>query len=196
VLPSAMPVGSTARAALVAAGLVLALSWIGWPVLVRALGVQARPAADAAGVALLLVLGALALVVWALNPFTALLLVPALHLWLLLAAPELRPRRSVGLGLVALGLLLPALAIALHCDRLGLDPVQAAWTALLLVGGGQIGILGAALWSLALGCSVGAALLALAGRSPAAELPEITVRGPITYAGPGSLGGTESALRR
>ena len=25
---------------------------------------------------------------------------------------------------------------------------------------------------------------------------EITVRGPVTYAGPGSLGGTESALRR
>jgi len=24
----------------------------------------------------------------------------------------------------------------------------------------------------------------------------ITVRGPVTYAGPGSLGGTESALRR
>src|SRR5207244_2648869 len=25
---------------------------------------------------------------------------------------------------------------------------------------------------------------------------EVTVRGPVTYAGPGSLGGTESALRR
>jgi hypothetical protein len=24
----------------------------------------------------------------------------------------------------------------------------------------------------------------------------VTVRGPLTYAGPGSLGGTESALRR
>jgi hypothetical protein len=24
----------------------------------------------------------------------------------------------------------------------------------------------------------------------------VTVRGPVTYAGPGSLGGTESALRR
>jgi hypothetical protein len=25
---------------------------------------------------------------------------------------------------------------------------------------------------------------------------EITIRGPMSYAGPGSLGGTESALRR
>jgi hypothetical protein len=25
---------------------------------------------------------------------------------------------------------------------------------------------------------------------------EITIRGPLSYAGPGSLGGTESALRR
>jgi hypothetical protein len=25
---------------------------------------------------------------------------------------------------------------------------------------------------------------------------EVTVRGPLSYAGPGSLGGTESALRR
>jgi len=26
--------------------------------------------------------------------------------------------------------------------------------------------------------------------------PEVVSRGPLTYAGPGSLGGTESALRR
>jgi len=28
------------------------------------------------------------------------------------------------------------------------------------------------------------------------EEAEVTIRGPLTYAGPGSLGGTESALRR
>jgi hypothetical protein len=33
-------------------------------------------------------------------------------------------------------------------------------------------------------------------REPRAEDLPITVRGPINYAGPGSLGGTESALRR
>jgi hypothetical protein len=28
------------------------------------------------------------------------------------------------------------------------------------------------------------------------ETPDIRTRGPLSYAGPGSLGGTESALRR
>ena len=28
------------------------------------------------------------------------------------------------------------------------------------------------------------------------DTTQITVRGPVSYAGPGSLGGTESALRR
>jgi hypothetical protein len=30
----------------------------------------------------------------------------------------------------------------------------------------------------------------------ALERVEVTIRGPLSYAGPGSLGGTESALRR
>jgi hypothetical protein len=34
-------------------------------------------------------------------------------------------------------------------------------------------------------------------RRPEDEGPQdVTVRGPVSYAGPGSLGGTESALRR
>ena len=53
------------------------------------------------------------------------------------------------------------------------------------------------LWSIAAGCAVGALVVAAHGRAPAdaGEIP-ITMRGPKTYAGPGSLGGTESALRR
>jgi hypothetical protein len=40
-------------------------------------------------------------------------------------------------------------------------------------------------------------VIAAALTRPAIEpLPEITVRGPRQYAGPGSLGGTESALGR
>ena len=50
-----------------------------------------------------------------------------------------------------------------------------------------------------LGC--GASVLALARcRTPPPRAtispPEVVSRGPLTYAGPGSLGGTESALRR
>jgi hypothetical protein len=35
----------------------------------------------------------------------------------------------------------------------------------------------------------------LARRGRPEDIP-VTVRGPVTYAGPGSLGGTESAIRR
>jgi hypothetical protein len=53
-------------------------------------------------------------------------------------------------------------------------------------------------WCLLLGClAVTAALVVLAaqGQRRTAPVP-VTVRGPVTYAGPGSLGGTKSALRR
>jgi hypothetical protein len=46
------------------------------------------------------------------------------------------------------------------------------------------------------GAALGALLVAL--RPPGQERADapITVRGPSSYAGPGSLGGTDSALRR
>jgi hypothetical protein len=53
------------------------------------------------------------------------------------------------------------------------------------------------LWSLLAGCAASALLVAARGRETDDDdaIP-ITVRGPASYAGPGSLGGTESALRR
>jgi hypothetical protein len=41
-----------------------------------------------------------------------------------------------------------------------------------------------------------AGVIVLASRQPRPEQAPVTVRGPASYAGPGSLGGTESALRR
>ena len=49
------------------------------------------------------------------------------------------------------------------------------------------------LGSLVAGSLTSTALLAIGGRGTRAA-PEITVRGPLSYAGPGSLGGTESAM--
>jgi hypothetical protein len=60
----------------------------------------------------------------------------------------------------------------------------------------------ALLWSLALGSLLAIALLsrprepALRGGGAVETVEKILTRGPIGYAGPGSLGGTESALRR
>jgi hypothetical protein len=143
----------------------------------------------------------LACLVWIGNPYTALLVIPALHVWLLIAAPELRPRRGLALGLIALGLAPLALLIAFYAHQLGYGPGRAAWEAVLLVAGGHVGLGSALLWSVAFGCAVAAGLVAALGPSaPGApaidEREEITIRGPLSYAGPGSLGGTESALRR
>ena len=68
--------------------LVLSVCWLGWRSVVHRLGVRGEPSVAGAGAALLLVLGLVTVVVWVLNPYTALLLVPALHLWLIVADPE------------------------------------------------------------------------------------------------------------
>lgn len=209
----ALALHGTALAGVVGIALAFALAWRAWPALMRRLALPVRAQADPAGLALVLVLSALAMVVWALNPYTALLLVPALHLWLLLADPErwsAATATSRGAGMLAVALLGAAplvLLIAFYAQQLELGPGGVAHTAVLLLAGGRVGFLGAVLWSIALGCLAAALLIALAGerteRSPPKEpddaLPErelLPIRGPMSYAGPGSLGGTESALRR
>jgi len=84
VSPAALPFDAHALEATLASLLVLVLAWMAWPALLHRLGLPVRPAAGAAALGMLIVLGAVAVVVWALDPLTALLLVPALHLWLLL----------------------------------------------------------------------------------------------------------------
>ena len=54
-----------------------------------------------------------------------LLLVPATHLWLLLASPELRPRRVGAIALVAGGLLPLILLVAFYGHQLGLGVMVA-----------------------------------------------------------------------
>ncbi|HYM54143.1 MAG TPA: M28 family peptidase [Solirubrobacteraceae bacterium] len=200
-LPAAMPFDRTAATAAVAVALTFALAWLLWGMLVRRLRWGVRPDPDVAGLSMLLVLLGVCLVVWVKNPYTALLALPALHLWLLVVSPELRPRRLSSLGLVALGVAPVALLIAFYVHQLGFGLGGVAWTAVLLLAGGHIGIAGAIVWSLAFGCAAAAAMLALTPLQPLAgpsreEGIEITVRGPMSYAGPGSLGGTESALPR
>jgi len=166
---------------------------------VRALGVARGPLPGAGGVGFMLVFDAAALVTWVVNPFAALLMVPAAHLWLLLAAPELRPRRGwLGMGIVLLGVCAPALVTLYYANQFG-GGLASLWTLVLLVAGGHIGPGTLLLWSVSLGCVALATLAALSGRRaphPREAPVAITIRGPLGYAGPGSLGGTESALRR
>jgi hypothetical protein len=177
------------------------------PVVARALGAGASGGQPGPGpqAALLLVLCGLAVVVWIANPYAAAVLVPATHVWLALVAPELRLRRGPALLLVAVGLVPLGLVALSFMGQLDATPGAYAWWLTLLVAGGHAG---PASWlaSSAFGACTALALL-VAWRSRRAGGPardggdgsgagRPTVRGPAGYAGPGSLGGTESALRR
>ena len=201
VAPEGLGLGGAAVRALAAAALALLLAWLVWPALVRALHLAVRPDRDAAGPAILFVLGCVCLVAVAVNPYAALLVLPAAHAWLALASPRPRPRSAGALAMLALGLAPAVLLAAFYAHELGLGPGRLAWMGVLLVSGGHVGLFALLLWSLAAGCAVGAARIALT--PPPASAParpqgaeRISIRGPLTYAGPGSLGGTESALRR
>jgi hypothetical protein len=156
------------------------------------------PAADAAAVALTLVTCLVALVLCALNPFAALFLVPALHLWLWLAQQGVRSSRWAVLA-VTLVAVVPAVPVAIYyANAYGLTPPALLWSGALMIAGGAMPVAIAACWALVLGCLASALVIAVRSlRSTAIVAQEpVTVRGPATYAGPGSLGGTKSALRR
>jgi hypothetical protein len=65
-----------------------------------------------------------------------------------------------------------------------------------MLAGGSVSLLSAIEWSLLAGCAVSVVVIAARTVPVTVEEPPVTVRGPVSYAGPGSLGGTESALRR
>ncbi|MEY2440975.1 MAG: hypothetical protein QOJ46_401 [bacterium] len=193
--PAALPAQAPA---LLAVALVLVLAWV-WlrPFVLRLAGATGDPAAPAAGVVVMLVAVAGAIVVWIGNPYAAAMLVPALHLWLFALAADLPMRRVLRVALVVVGVL-PVAVVAIAVARaLGLGGLDAAWELLLLVAGGHVSLVGVLLWSLLAGCAAGAVMIALRGRvHDDVDSVPITVRGPRSYAGPGSLGGTESALRK
>lgn len=215
------PLGAGGIALLVVMGLVIVagLIWLR-PLLIGSVGLRRRlvqpvPAADgssgpgaprrdrdessaqgagaAAGV--LVVMCVVALAVWLSNPFAALLLAPALHLWLWVVTPDIRLPIPVTVLFVVVGLAPVALLAAYFATTLGLGPVGMAWTGVLMLAGGGITLLGVIEWSLLAGCAISVVAIALRAQTTTTELP-VTVRGPVSYAGPGSLGGTESALRR
>ena len=201
----AIPLGGVGLAVLAAVILVVAVGFgVLRPQLIRLIGGQPRqsqrggePASAGAAAAVLLVMCVVTLVIWAQNPFAAALLIPALHLWMWVVTPDVRLRPAVTVLLLLAGVAGPALVFVYYGDTLGLGPASLLWSATLQLAGGSFGLLTAVEWSVALGCLVGVVAIALRGAST--DRPEqvpVTVRGPVTYAGPGSLGGTESALRR
>jgi hypothetical protein len=201
--PRSIGVDGTTLTALVVTALAVALAWIG----MRTWGVRSRSAAAApgAGCATSLVLSAVVLAIAVLNPFAALVLVPAVHLWMLATLTDARTRPSAVMGLVGLAPVVFVVAFSLW--RLGLSPLAGAYYLLLLVTGNQTGLLTTLAGVVLLGVtvSVGATLIARARTGEGAgprrdrrpEEPRPPIFGPGGHAGPGALGGTTgSAAKR
>jgi hypothetical protein len=111
--------------------------------------------------------------------------------------PDYRPPRGWGMAACAV-LAAPALALgAWVAGTYGLNPLELVWTMVLSIAGGLASPVSWLLWSLAAGAVAAGVAVAWRGRAHAGDDDvEITMRGPVSYAGPGSLGGVESALRR
>jgi hypothetical protein len=198
--PAATPLDGAAATDLAVVGLTFVLAWLLWAMLLDRLRWSRAPDPDVGGLGAVLVLLPIGFLAWIANPYAALLLVPAVNVLLLLSTAELQPGRAARIAAVAIALAPLVLLIGFYADQLELGPAGGAWTTLLLLAGRHVGPLAALLWSAALGAIVAAARIAVGGRRPPpsapAGPPQITIRGPLSYAGPGSLGGTESALRR
>jgi hypothetical protein len=192
----AVPLGSSAVAALTVTALLFVACWVGRIRISRRIGVGKPSEHAAAGVAVLLLLVATSGLVWLVNPFASALLVLATHLWLILASPEQRPRRVLSVPVLVLGLLPWALLLGYYAHQLGAGVLSGAWIVVLMLTGGHLGVLATAVASIFSGCVVALALIVLGGGTKVTGTAAVTIRGPISYAGPGSLGGTEPTLSR
>ncbi|TMM04183.1 MAG: hypothetical protein E6G05_06580 [Actinobacteria bacterium] len=190
----AVPLHTSGTALLVAIAGVIAIAF--W--LLRRTGVLVKASGDpGAAAALLIVMCALALAIWVTNPFAAALLVPALHLWMWVLMPQTRMHPALRGTLFVAGLAPPLLLLAYFMITLGYNPITFAWSGAMMIASGQISPLVALEWCAAAACALwGVAIAAWSARQEHPQEVPVTVRGPVTYAGPGSLGGTKSALRR
>jgi hypothetical protein len=160
---------------------------------------QLSPAGPGAAVAVALVVALTSVLVWIVDPIAGLLTVPAAHLWLLAVLLGERVQRRVRVLLLVGGAIPPLLVALYYLFALSLDPLHAAWYLLMLVDGHVVGVVSALAGCVMLGALCAAAELVL--RTPATRAEQARSDGPSVYgpgglAGPGSLGGTESALGR
>ena len=143
------------------AALAAAAAWVWLRPLVagRGPGAPSFRAAEAPGAATgaLLVLIAATAAVWVANPFAALLLVPALHLWLVATAARSVPSRPVAAVIFLLGLVPTAWILVSSALRLGLDPLEGAWYLFVLVTGHHIGLFTAVVVAVWLAGAIGVA---------------------------------------
>ncbi|HEX6714860.1 MAG TPA: hypothetical protein VF066_15825 [Thermoleophilaceae bacterium] len=171
--PSVYPLDGAAGLTLGICALFFALTWV----FARPWLAGRLPAPDSpgAGAALALVLALVSIAVWVVNPFAALALLPAFHIWLLVTASSVPPVQPAGIALVASGLVVPLLIALAVLDRLSLGPVSGLWYGFLLVTGHHVGVYTAVVGALFLACFA-AALRIAASRRPERTEPATKTR--------------------
>jgi len=206
--PRSLVMDAGAWGSLIATVLAIALAWV----LARSSVIRRAatlPDASAPGAACIasLALSVLVLALVVTNPYAALLLVPAVHLWMLATLTDVRWRGALAMFLLGM---LPIVCVALYyLVRFDLGPVQGAWYLFLLVTGNQTGVFTTACLVVlaAITGSVAAIVLARARRGDEAlpgargggrRAPEQqpSIFGPGGHAGPGAIGQARSTLGR
>jgi hypothetical protein len=191
-----LPLQASGKAALISVLVFFALACLLRSAVKRTQRSQAPEATAGKPAAVLILTGLLATILWFANPYSAALVAIPLALWLIVMTRA--GRRPVAAGALCLFVsLAPFAVLALtEAQALSLSPLNFAWTWLLIFAGGEISLGVLIACSLAGALTVCAALILLRPGATGIDDPrEITVRGPASYAGPGSLGGTDSALR-
>ncbi|MEI7889442.1 MAG: hypothetical protein WCI34_03940 [Actinomycetes bacterium] len=149
---------------------------------------------EAAPAALMLIGVAGGAAIWLVNPVSALLVVAFVHIAPWLVDPKRTTRRRSGLLLLTITVLPILWAMLSLMSSFGAGPLQFAWLVMLQFSGGAVGLLGGLMATLFAGLLSGVAVVLF--RADQDTDFDFVTRGPLTYAGPGSLGGTESLLKR
>jgi hypothetical protein len=123
-----------------------------------------------------LVMSGAALAIWLLNPYLALLAVPAAHAWLAGTAHDPRVRLGASVAAVVMSLVPAIVALAWVAGRLEVG-AAAPWHLLLMVGGGHIGLGIAVLGCVLAGGLVAIIAAAIGPGAPSAPEPRVSARG-------------------
>jgi hypothetical protein len=139
--PSVLPLDGPALAVLAGVLVAMVLAFL----LARWLASRPDPELEqppdlGAGVALALAIAVGSLFLWLVNPYAGLLVVPAAHLWMLLALTRPLPSRRVRAGLIAIGAAPAVLVAVYYMFALSIDPLSGLWYLLMLTTGHSVGI--------------------------------------------------------
>ena len=194
--PDAVPLDGQAAAALGVTATVVLLAWL----LLRPRIAGGRDRLGDVGAAnacmAAVALNLCSPLVWLVNPFAALLMVPAVHAWTLALLADQPPRRPVGAFVFVLGLLPVAGVITYYAISFELNPLDGLWYTFVLVTGHEIGLATALLGCVLLGIAASVAVVLMRRERPRVSVSEDqpSILGPGGHVGPGALGGTSSTI--